>query len=128
MQEAQKRDSEAAELAAKIEKEKKEMQEIVREIEVPGPSFQSEKRREKRPMDAPIEKWIFAADDVSQVRPKCFVRGSKLLILRYDMNARDAKNQVHDLITFYSTTFGGIMLDYTFAWLVWTVDGVERGP
>ena len=69
-----------------IRKEKKEMQEIVREIEgmeskglsmwqwifdcyflstVPGPSFETEKLKEKREMDAPIEKWIFAAENVS---------------------------------------------------------------
>jgi len=46
-----------------INKEKKDMQMIEREIEVPGPSFQSEVRREKRSMDAPIEKWIFKVED-----------------------------------------------------------------
>ena len=56
------RDPEA--VAHFVAKEKKEMTEIVREIEVPGPSFQSERVREKRAMDAPIEQWIFAASDV----------------------------------------------------------------
>jgi len=56
-----------------IRKEKKEMQEIVREIEVPGPSFETEQLKEKREMDAPIEKWIFAAKNVSHGTKMCDV-------------------------------------------------------